>query len=585
MATRTKSIVDCELAGETCNRDAIGAVVEIDVGDGTLTRSLRAGDGFLSQSSKELHFGLGDATAGASLSAKVRWPGADEPETFSDITPGKRYRLRQGSGAAEEIARASAGNTEPASKPVPTSPRTELARVVLTQRRPAQPIAYVDFDQKVREIGPATSGGGPVLINVWESWCAPCRAELADFAAHHGQLSAKGLKIVALTTEAIRREGYEPSVRDAIAFAGEAALPFELGATDANGIRTLTHLEHSVFARERPLPLPSSFLIDRHGRLAVIYRGPVSAEQLLADIDLLDAAPAAIVEQAFPFRARDGLELFGIGDLDFARAYQEGGYLDDARKWIRSAIDHAEKTENLAGRANAWYHLAMLEQGARQWEESAAAYRKTLEFAPQQALIHVLLGVVLAQDGKKEESQAAFAAAEKAGADNPTMLDALGKANLQIERYGEAIRYLQRAAELQPEELRHQISLAIAEEKSGAPQEAIERYEGVLETHPDSSDAKNNLAWILATSDVPEVRDGARALELANEVNAASGFSKPSTLSTLAAAQAEAGDLAAAKATLDRAIRLARAAGRGGIVNSLRERRAEYRSRKPGGEQ
>ena len=52
------------LEGRTCNRDAIGARVEVTLkdeqsGNPQMIKTLRAGEGFLSQSSKWLHFGLG----------------------------------------------------------------------------------------------------------------------------------------------------------------------------------------------------------------------------------------------------------------------------------------------------------------------------------------------------------------------------------------------------------------------------------------------------------------------------------------------------------------------------------------------
>jgi hypothetical protein len=60
----TNGRVAIQLVGTTCNRDAVGARVELYL-DGPeprrLTETLRAGDGFLSQSTKWLHFGVGRA--------------------------------------------------------------------------------------------------------------------------------------------------------------------------------------------------------------------------------------------------------------------------------------------------------------------------------------------------------------------------------------------------------------------------------------------------------------------------------------------------------------------------------------------
>ena len=62
-----------------------------------------------------------------------------------------------------------------------------------------------------------------------------------------------------------------------------------------NDFQYLTDLTVSV---PRPIPLPSSFLIDGQGRLAAIYKGPVASEQLLADLKKLDLPAAMHFEAA-----------------------------------------------------------------------------------------------------------------------------------------------------------------------------------------------------------------------------------------------------------------------------------------------
>src|SRR5262249_35099629 len=55
-----KNYVAFRLRGTRSNRDAIGAVVRVYRGDKILTRQVQAGGGYLAQSSRALHFGLGD---------------------------------------------------------------------------------------------------------------------------------------------------------------------------------------------------------------------------------------------------------------------------------------------------------------------------------------------------------------------------------------------------------------------------------------------------------------------------------------------------------------------------------------------
>ena len=62
------------------------------------------------------------------------------------------------------------------------------------------------------------------------------------------------------------------------------------------------------------------------------------------------------------------------------------------------------------------------------------------------------------------------------------------------------------------------------------------------------------LAWLRATSVVDEIRDGARAVELAERLNKATNNTDPRVLDTLAAAYAEDGDFEAAVRTAEQAL-------------------------------
>ena len=71
---------------------------------------------------------------------------------------------------------------------------------------------------------------------------------------------------------------------------------------------------------------------------------------------------------------------------------------------------------------------------------------------------------------------------------------------------------------------------------------SISDFERAIELNPTDYHARNNLAWILATCPDVELRNGSRAVELANTACERVGFSIWYCLGTLAAAHAEAGD-------------------------------------------
>jgi hypothetical protein len=68
-----RNFVQFRLRGTKCNRDAIGAVVRLHQGDKVMTRQVNPAGGYLSHSSRVLHFGLGDRPQIDRV--EITWPG------------------------------------------------------------------------------------------------------------------------------------------------------------------------------------------------------------------------------------------------------------------------------------------------------------------------------------------------------------------------------------------------------------------------------------------------------------------------------------------------------------------------------
>ncbi|MDP6860420.1 MAG: redoxin domain-containing protein [Verrucomicrobiales bacterium] len=569
------------LEGTTCNFDAIGAKLTLVMGSRKMTRVLRAGGGFLSQASKRILFGMKNSDSEEGT-LEVSWPGGTK-EKFEGIVPGTEYRIVQGSGQALKKTIKERKINLPESRPEPQT-QTEQARIILTQRVKAPVIEYVNFNGELKRYEPEKNGKSPTLINLWASWCGPCVAELSDFKKHYSQIQSRGLQIIALTTEFITEDGSEPDLTKAKELIRKNNYPFNVGVTDAKSLRLLTVLHNQLFSRERPLPLPSSFLFDKHGQLAIIYRGPISTDQLIKDINLLSASPRAVSESSFPFKSNDGAELFKIGPLDFAKAYQEGDYFQEARleaqKLTNKAIEGKGNSSTI-NKAKAWIFIAALEQSQRNWEASSEAYQKAIDLLPNQPLLKIQSGVVLWMTGNHDAANSAFQEVAKSGSNNPLILDTLGKAHQQIDRENEAIDFFNAAIGLKPEHTPYQINLAIAHQRNKDPSEAVEIYRKIIAKNDLALNAKNNLAWILATDPDDKIRDAKDALKLSEEVNQKTDHKNFATLDTLAAAQAENGQFVEAVITINKAIKSAKAAGKLQIVDKLQQKAEIYRSKNP----
>ena len=105
--------------------------------------------------------------------------------------------------------------------------------------------------------------------------------------------------------------------------------------------------------------------------------------------------------------------------------------------------------------------------------------------------------------------------------------------------------------------------------KGGDAAGAIQQWNTSLQIDPNDGNALNNLAWVLATYSLDGVRDGKKAVELAEKASILPGGESPIVLRTLAAAYAESGDFVKAIGAAQRAVELATAQGNNSLVETL----------------
>lgn len=100
---------------------------------------------------------------------------------------------------------------------------------------------------------------GVKLLNVWASWCAPCRAEHPMLK----RLADEGIPIYGIN--------YKDRPADALAFLAELGNPFAALGADANG---RMGIELGLFG------IPETFVIDGEGRIVLRYAGPITEQEL-----------------------------------------------------------------------------------------------------------------------------------------------------------------------------------------------------------------------------------------------------------------------------------------------------------------
>jgi cytochrome c biogenesis protein CcmG, thiol:disulfide interchange protein DsbE len=138
------------------------------------------------------------------------------------------------------------------------------------------PRAGVSADGDVKK-GVEDYAGEVVLLNIWATWCAPCRIEMPSMERLQRRLGPKGLRIVAVSVD---DPGMEARIN---AFADELDLTFEL-LYDAPG---------RIRQQYQTTGVPETFIIGRDGtiRRRIIGADDWSSEANVAFLERLLAEP------------------------------------------------------------------------------------------------------------------------------------------------------------------------------------------------------------------------------------------------------------------------------------------------------
>ncbi|NPA31463.1 MAG: TlpA family protein disulfide reductase [Chloroflexi bacterium] len=151
-------------------------------------------------------------------------------------------RMDTRSKAAEEVPAGPVQNP-PAVVDLP-APELELTTL------DGQPASLADYRGQV------------LIVNLWATWCPPCKAEMPDLLAYYEDHKDEGLALVAINIQ-------EPAER-VRPFVEAYGLTFPVWL-DPKGTSTMAF---------RTQGLPSTFVIDPEGRIRLIWYGRTSRELL-----------------------------------------------------------------------------------------------------------------------------------------------------------------------------------------------------------------------------------------------------------------------------------------------------------------
>jgi len=152
----------------------------------------------------------------------------------------------------------------------------------------------------------------------------------------------------------------------------------------------------------------------------------------------------------------------------------------------------------------------------------------------------------------------------------------LGMALMTKGQLDEAIPWLSKAVEILPTHSHAHYNLAVALAEKGETVDAIAHYEKAIEAQPDFFEALTNLAWIFASSSDANLRNGPKAVELAEKASRLTNDRSPVVLRTLAAAYATNKSFDKALDTARRALQSAQAQGNSELAETIRREMPLY---------
>ena len=168
---------------------------------------------------------------------------------------------------------ATPANRPPVSRASSSGPRRNMADVIDPEPRPIpEEVAAAtmkDLDGKPFKL--SDYEGKIVVLNVWATWCGPCRREIPDFIAMNADYKGRDLAIIGVTMEDERNTA--EGVRN---FVKGYKVDYPIAWVDLETYKALLEPGYQI---------PQTYILDRQGRQLYKFVGYAAAERVRGIID------------------------------------------------------------------------------------------------------------------------------------------------------------------------------------------------------------------------------------------------------------------------------------------------------------
>ena len=468
--------ISFRLRGTRSNRDAIGTSITVTSGKVNQTKYLQAGSGFLSQHTKEIFFGLGSHPG--TVQATVRWP-SGLVQTFADLPATNRIHLEEGSKQFHAEPFETQGHFS-SSAPVDSEevlPQDSETWLIQPLKAPAFKLADLDGIEHALE----SWHGGHALLTFWSSASEESLRQLNHLQAADSALKRIELNIVAINLD-------DPSrFRDARKLGARyrTAATILYASEEVAAIYNL--LYRHLFDRQRDLPIPLSFLLDRDGMIVKVYQGFTDVSKFSSDSSSIPVDQVVRMRRALPFPGLLVQDAFERNDFSYGVALYQHGFLDQASESFQQVI--AAKPDN----ANAYYNLGTLNLNRNHPDEAKRFLQRTVELRPNFAEAWNNLGMLAAQQGNTEEAIENFQKSIRIQPNYFTAHMNLGNLYRRQRAFSLAEDSLSRALSLRPDDPDIQYSVGMLFAQQDKVEQAAQHLERAITLRPAYPEALNNL--------------------------------------------------------------------------------------------
>jgi peroxiredoxin len=390
--------------------------------------------------------------------------------------------------ALAALALPQAAFAEPAPEPAPlTGPLIGA---------PAPDFSLTTIDGKTVSLD--TFRGKTLVVNVWATWCPPCRQEMPDLISSAPKLMKSGVAFLGIdTTEPA------PIVRAYVAAKG---VPYQQALDADKSFSTAYDVQY----------FPTTYVIDPQGVLRARYIDVIAPAQLTALVE--GAKQGRTVAIVSPLQAKIDATIAAV-PLDFG---SDPATIEASATKTDAAIQAAEKMldDSDAAKGNSTDLLRTRAEEATLRDAAIAALAGAGTSIADQALLPRLRGDAATDREQWDDALTDYAAALAIDPKNEDALSGTAMAAGSAHSYDVVVAADTKLAALEPDDVGNLVDLARALAKDGKPAGAVTTFEKAFEVgrrnvdaHPGKAKDLRLLAWahLYAGRNFASAGDAARA--------------------------------------------------------------------------